>query len=71
MTLSQANKNITYTIKSLNGNEEINSFLFTLGCFEGEKISIIKKMYSNLIVNIKGVRYGIDNKLAQTIEIIK
>lgn len=71
MELSQVDKGITYIIKALNGNEEINSFLFTLGCFEGEKISVIKKTYSNLIVNIKGVRYGIDSKLADTIEVIK
>ena len=48
---------------------EINKFLFTLGCFEGETISIVKKMYSNLIINIKGGRYGIDKDLAEVIEI--
>lgn len=58
-----------YKIKSINGDEEIKKFLFTLGCFEGETISIVKKMYSNLIINIKGGRYGIDTDLAEVIEI--
>ena len=60
---------LLYIIKSINGDEEINKFLFTLGCFEGETISIVKKMYSNLIINIKGGRYGIDKDLAEVIEI--
>ena len=58
MKLPEGQKGIIYTIKSINGDEEINKFLFTLGCFEGETISIVKKMYSNLIINIKGGRYG-------------
>lgn len=69
MKLPEGQKGIIYTIKSINGDEEINKFLFTLGCFEGETISIVKKMYSNLIINIKGGRYGIDKDLAEVIEI--
>ena len=52
MKLPEGQKGIIYTIKSINGDEEINKFLFTLGCFEGETISIFKKMYSILIINI-------------------
>ena len=70
MKLPEGQKGTIYKIKSINGNDEINKFLFTLGCFEGEIISIVKKMYSNLIINIKGGRYGIDNDLAEAIEII-
>ena len=72
MKLPEGQKGTIYKIKSIKGNEEINKFLFTLGCFEiGVKsISIVKKMYSNLIINIKGGRYGIDNDLAEAIEII-
>ena len=67
MKLPEGQKGIIYTIKSINGDEEINKFLFTLGCFEGETISIVKKMYSNLIINIKGGRYGIDKDLAEDV----
>ena len=69
MKLPQGEKGIIYTIKSIKGNEEVNKFLFTLGCFEGETISIVKKMHTNLIINIKGGRYGIDIDLAEVIEI--
>lgn len=69
MKLPQGEKGIIYTIKSIKGSEEISKFLFTLGCFEGETISIVKKMNTNLIINIKGGRYGIDKDLAEIIEI--
>ena len=69
MKLPQGEKGIIYTIKSIKGNEEVNKFLFTLGCFEGETISIVKRMHTNLIINIKGGRYGIDKDLAEVIEI--
>ena len=69
MRLPEGEKGILYTIKAVKGNEEIKKFLFTLGCFEGENINIVKKMHSNLIINIKGGRYGIDKDLAETIEV--
>ena len=69
MRLPEGEKGILYTIKEVKGDEEINKFLFTLGCFEGENINIVKKMHSNLIINIKGGRYGIDKDLAEAIEI--
>lgn len=69
MKLQEGNIRTLYKIKSINGDREIKNFLFTLGCFEGETISIVKKMYSNLIINIKGGRYGIDTDLADVIEI--
>ncbi|MGL5717064.1 MAG: FeoA family protein [Paraclostridium sp.] len=69
MKLAQAQTGNLYMIKAVNGNEEINNFLFTLGCFEGEDISVVKKMRSNYIINVKGGRYGIDTDLAEIIEI--
>jgi ferrous iron transport protein A len=69
MKLPEGNTCTLYKIKSIQGDEDVKKFLFTLGCFEGETISIVKKMYSNLIINIKGGRYGIDKDLAQVIEI--
>ena len=69
MRLPEGEKVILYTIKAVKGNEEIKKFLFTLGCFEGENINIVKKMNSNLIINIKGGRYGIDKDLAEAIEV--
>lgn len=68
MRLPECETGTIYTIKSIKGDEEINKFLFTLGCFEGENINIVKKMRSNIIINIKGSRFGIDKDLAQVIE---
>ena len=69
MNIYQGEINTTYKIKSINGTDEMNKFLISLGCFEGEEIKISKKMRSNIIINIKGSRYGIDNDLAEAIEV--
>ncbi len=69
MSIVDGEKGVIYKIKNINANNEIKEFLFTLGCFEGEKISITKKLSSNLILNIKGGRYAIDKNLAYLIEI--
>lgn len=69
MKLTKGSTGTVYTINGIHGDEEINNFLFTLGCFEGESISVVKKMHSNLIINVKGGRYGIDIDLADVIEV--
>ena len=57
-----------YTIKSVNTNdEELDAFLFTLGCFSGGTVTIIKRRKSSCIVAIKDGRYNIDNNLANAI----
>ncbi len=48
-------------------NEEIEDFLFTLGCYKGERITIISKVSSSLVVSIKDARYSIDKELANCI----
>lgn len=70
MTLKSANVGVEYTIKSVyTDDEELNKFLFSLGCYEGEQITIIRKLRGSLIVAIKDARYDIDNNLADAIEI--
>ena len=69
MKLTKGQVGTIYTISQIEGDEEISNFLFTLGCFEGEYISIVKKTKSNLIINVKGGRYGIDTDLADIIEV--
>ena len=69
MKLTNGQVGTIYTISLIEGDEEICNFLFTLGCFEGENINIVKKMHSNLIINIKGGRYGIDTDLADILEV--
>lgn len=68
MSLSRGKLNTPYIVNSVNTNhEDIREFLFTLGCYPGEKITIISKLASNYIINIKDARYSIDEDLAQAI----
>ncbi len=69
--LSNGEAKIEYTIHSLNTNDkELDSFLLTLGCFEGEKITIVSTLHENFIVSIKDARYSIDVDLAACINVI-
>ena len=68
MTLRQAEEGIEYTVKAIEtDDEELNAFLFTLGCYEGEPITVISKRKSGFTVSIKDGRYNIDNQLAEAI----
>ena len=68
MTLKQAKEGIEYTVKAIEtDDEELNAFLFTLGCYEGEPITVISRRRSGLTVSIKDGRYSIDPQLADAI----
>ena len=57
-----------YIIKSIDTNDdELNAFLFSLGCYSGEPITVIKRRKSGCVVSIKDGRYNIDNLLASAI----
>lgn len=60
----------TYVIKKIDtDNDEMNSFLFRLGCYEGEPITLISKKKNNCIVVIKDGRYSLDKELSEAIVI--
>ena len=68
MTLMDANVGEEYIIKSIaTEDEELNSFLFSLGCYSGEPITVVSKKKRNCTVSIKDARYNIDNDLAAAI----
>lgn len=68
MTLRQAQDGIEYTIKEINtSDDELNSFLFSLGCYSGESITVIRHLKGGCIIAIKDGRYNIDNQLADAI----
>ncbi len=68
MNLTQAEIGKEYVIKEINLlDEELNSFLFSLGCYVGEKITAISIRKSGCIVAIKDARYNIDVQLAKSI----
>ena len=57
-----------YIIQHIKTNdEELNSFLFSLGCYSGEPITVISQLKGGCIVSIKDGRYHIDNQLAEAI----
>jgi len=68
MSLSKGMLNTQYTVNCVTTNDQdIRQFLFTLGCYPGEKVTIISKLASNYIINIKDARYSIDEDLASAI----
>lgn len=70
MTLRNAEEGVEYIIKSINTNdEELNSFLFSLGCYSGEPITVVAHRKSGCTVSIKDSRYNFDKNLCEAIEI--
>ncbi len=68
MNLLEAEPNNTYTVQEINTeDEDMNAFLFRLGCYTGEPITLISKKKKNCIVAIKDGRYSLDNLLAEAI----
>ncbi|MBQ6895571.1 MAG: ferrous iron transport protein A [Clostridia bacterium] len=68
MNLTQAVEEKEYIIKDIDtDDEELNSFLFSLGCYSGESITVISHIKGGCIVSIKDGRYNIDNELASAI----
>ena len=57
-----------YIIKDIDTNdEELDAFLFSLGCYSGEAITVVTHLRGGCIVSIKDARYNIDKQLAEAI----
>ena len=70
MNLKNAQEGIEYIIKAIEtDDDELDSFLFSLGCYAGEPITVISRKKGGCIVSIKDSRYSIDNQLAEAISI--
>ena len=68
MTLREAQEGMEYTIRQINtDDEELNAFLFSLGCYSGETITVIAHRRGGCTVSIKDARYNIDKQLAEAI----
>lgn len=66
--LTQADINVPYIIRGVNtADNSMKEFLFTLGCFEGEEITVISVLAENFVVHVKDARYSIDEDLARAI----
>lgn len=70
--LTEAEINREYIIKEVRSTDhELRNFLFTLGCYEGESVTVISVLGDNYIISIKDARYSIDIDLAEVIIIDK
>lgn len=68
MTLKDVEVGKEYIIQQINTeDEELNAFLFSLGCYSGEAITVISRRRSGCTVSIKDGRYSIDTPLAEAI----
>jgi ferrous iron transport protein A len=68
MSLREVEVQKEYIIKNIKTNDnELDSFLFSLGCYQGEPITVVSRLKSSCIVAIKDSRYNIDNALANAI----
>ena len=70
MKLNEGLEGNTYNIQKINlDDDELKSFLFSLGCYEGENITIITHKKKSLVLAIKDARYSIDIEMAKEIEV--
>ena len=70
MSLVEGKVGEEYIIRDiLTDDEELNAFLFSLGCYSGEPITVISHKKSGCVVSIKDARYNMDCELAGAIAI--
>lgn len=68
MNLTAAQEGQEYIIRAIEtDDEDLNSFLFSLGCYSGEPITVVARRRGGCTVSIKDGRYNIDNQLAEAI----
>ena len=68
MNLKEAAEGQEYIIQQINiDDKELNAFLFSLGCYSGEAITVVAHRKNGCTVSIKDARYSIDNPLARAI----
>lgn len=68
MTLKNAQEGTEYIIQQIEtDDEELNAFLFSLGCYSGEPITVVSHLKNSCVVSVKDGRYNIDHQLAEAI----
>lgn len=68
MDLTKAEVGKEYIVKRIEtDDEELNAFLFSLGCYSGEPITVVSRRRGGSTVSIKDGRYNIDDQLAEAI----
>lgn len=70
MNLNDAELEKEYIVQDINtDDEEMEAFLFSLGCYKGEPVTVVSRKKKNLVLSIKDARYNIDVELAKAIAI--
>ncbi len=70
MNLTNAEEGKEYIIQSIQtDDEELDAFLFSLGCYSGEPITVVSRRKGSCVVSIKDGRYNIDRQLAEAISV--
>lgn len=70
MNLTEVNTGVEYIIKDIvTDDEELDAFLFSLGCYSGEPITVVSRTKGGCVVSIKDGRYTIDIDLAEAISV--
>ena len=70
MNLNMVQEGVEYIVRNIDTeDEELNSFLFSLGCYSGQPITVISRRRRGCTVSIKDGRYNIDNQLAAAITV--
>ncbi len=68
MNLTTAQEGKEYIIQRIEtDDEELNAFLFSLGCYSGEPITVVSRRRGSCVISVKDSRYSIDNQLAEAI----
>lgn len=68
MNLRTAQEGKEYIIRRIEtDDEELDAFLFSLGCYSGEPITVVSRRRGGCTVSIKDGRYNIDDQLAEAI----
>ena len=72
MNLANVQEGKEYIIQRIEtDDEELDAFLFSLGCYSGEPITVVARRRSSFTVSIKDGRYNIDSQLAEAIVIME
>ncbi len=70
MTLQQAKTGVAYRVVALHtGDHEVDAFLFTLGCYQGEHVVVVSTISGSQTIAVRDGRYSIDGNLSRAIEV--
>lgn len=68
MNLANAQEGVEYIVRKIEtDDEELDAFLFSLGCYSGEPVTVISQLKKACVIVVKDARYTIDKELAEAI----